>query len=84
MKHPELYYFWSDLNAYPGNSGRPVIHKSQNSWDSSQAFEDVEDDESPEEESFLNSVFLFGKIIKTKYIFELIEKHIDTFRDVSF
>lgn len=59
MLNEELFYFWADMNIYPGNSGGPVI----------------EDDKLVGIViGGTLSVHPFGLMAKAKYLFDLIEK----------
>lgn len=62
MTHKELEYFWIDASVYPGNSGGPVIRNGKLlGLVSAQAT--------------VNSIRIpFGRIIKSKYIVELLQK----------
>lgn len=67
MLHDELPFFWADMSIYPGNSGGPVIENNKIvGIVSSQPTIPVE-----ESEKFRTRI-PFGKIIKAKFIADLI------------
>ncbi|HUX79170.1 MAG TPA: serine protease [Alphaproteobacteria bacterium] len=67
MLHDELPFFWADMSIYPGNSGCPVIENNKIvGIVSSQPTIPVE-----ESEKFRTRI-PFGKIIKAKFIADLI------------
>jgi len=73
MLHPALAYFWVDMSIYPGNSGSPVVENGQLvGIVREQATVPIEQGS----DNKLMSRIPFGKIIKAKYLKELIDQHI--------
>lgn len=69
MLHEALPFYWVDMSIYPGNSGGPVIEEDQLvGIVSGQPTIPVENDKQ------LKTRIPFGKIIKAKYIFELLSQ----------
>jgi hypothetical protein len=67
MVHDELPFFWADMSIYPGNSGGPVIEGDKIvGIVSGQPTIPVEDSEK------LRTRIPFGKIIKAKFIADLL------------
>ncbi|MBA7535857.1 hypothetical protein ES705_28116 [subsurface metagenome] len=69
MLHKDLDYYWTDMSIYPGNSGGPVVEKGKLvGIVSAQA--SIPIDNVPDVEIRIP----FGKIIKTKYVLDLIKR----------
>lgn len=69
MLHKTLHYFWADMSIYGGNSGGPVIEGDKLvGIVSEQSVIPVEGNNN------LKVRIPFGKIIKAKYIFDLIDE----------
>lgn len=69
MLHEDIYFFWVDMSIYPGNSGGPVIENEKLvGVVSSQATIPLDGAEQR------RTRIPFGKIIKAKYIRDLISK----------
>lgn len=69
MENSNLYFFWTDISIYPGNSGGAVVSKNKLvGIVSAQALIPVEGGKD------MFTRIPFGKIIKAKYLFELIDQ----------
>lgn len=69
MLHKDLDYYWADMSIYPGNSGGPVVEKGKLiGIVSAQA--SIPIDNLPDVEIRIP----FGKIIKAKYVLDLIKR----------
>jgi S1-C subfamily serine protease len=69
MLHEDIYFFWVDMSIYPGNSGGPVIENEKLvGIVSAQAIIPLDGDEQ------LSTRIPFGRIIKAKYIRDLVSK----------
>ncbi|CAG1065185.1 hypothetical protein BAC1_00763 [uncultured bacterium] len=70
MMHDELPFFWSDMSVFPGNSGGPVVEDGKLvGIVSGQALIPMEN--APN----VTMRIPFGKMIKAKYVRELLQKH---------
>jgi S1-C subfamily serine protease len=69
MLHEDLNFFWADMSIYPGNSGGPVIEN-----DKLVGIVSGQPTISLEKEEQLRMRIPFGKIIKAKYITQLISE----------
>ncbi|MDC7770349.1 serine protease [Priestia megaterium] len=82
MLHNHLPYVWGDLSIYPGNSGGPVIEDGKLvgivSGQSTIYTEEMIDQQSGERVPFIARTRIpFAKVIKTKYIKELLAEQIE-------
>ena len=69
MSHANLFFYWCDMSIYPGNSGGPVIENGKLvGVVSAQAVIPLD------EEYNLRMRIPFGKVIKAKYIKQLIDE----------
>ena len=79
LLHKDLNFFWADMSIYPGNSGGPVIENDKLvGIVSAQAIIPIENNDEIE----LTARIPFGKIIKAKYIRELLVTQIN--KDLQF
>jgi V8-like Glu-specific endopeptidase len=79
MLHDSLYYFWSDISIYPGNSGGPIIENNK--------LVGIVSAQSTISEQIMSGGQVvplvsrqripFAKIIKSKYIYELLQRQIE-------
>ena len=78
MMHEQLPFYWTDMSIYPGNSGGPIIEEGKLvGVVSAQAILPMED--APE----MRTRIPFGKIIKTKYVRELLDVQIQKDRPLG-
>lgn len=69
MLHKDLDYYWTDMSIYPGNSGGPVVENGKLvGIVSEQAHIPIDN------VSDVEIRIPFGKIIKTKYVLDLIKR----------
>ncbi|WFO17123.1 serine protease [Cellulophaga baltica 4] len=79
MFHNLLNFFWTDMSIYPGNSGGPVILENKLvGVISAQALIDVEGSSEN-----LKTRIPFGKIIRAKYILELLKIQEDKEKNIN-
>ncbi len=74
MMHDQLPFFWVDMSIYPGNSGGPLI-EGNNLVGVISAQATLPTEAAPD----IRTRIPFGKIIKTKYVRDLlnIQEHKD-------
>lgn len=74
LLHQNLNFFWADMSIYPGNSGGPIIENNKLvGIVSAQAVIPIESND----QMGLSTRIPFGKIIKAKYIKELLVRQIE-------
>lgn len=82
MFHDALHFFWGDISIYPGNSGGPIIEDGKLvgivSAQSSIWTEEMVNRENGDRYPLMARTRIpFAQVIKSKYIFDLLQKQIE-------